>query len=114
MSKNGEVFTTADGGTVANEGEVALLTFTGGPEDVVTTEQVWQIADVPIPLLSVGEECDKDQWVIFTKFGGMIQNLATGTVRDFGRSEYGNYEMDMYVPLFEPGLAGPGFTRPGM
>ena len=107
MSKNGEVFTTADGGAVANEGEIEVPTFIEGPGDIVTTEQVWQTADVPIPLLSVGEECDSDQWVVFTKTSGMILSSATGTVRVFGRNSYGSYEMDMYVPPADPGSAAP-------
>ena len=75
------------------------------------------MADVHKTLFSVGQECDEDQWVIFTKCGGVIYSLATGASRPFRRTPEGQYEMDIWVPPpgYESGLQAnvSGFTRPG-
>ena len=48
------------------------------------TRQRWQMApegQVARPLLSIGEECDKDNVVVFTKTGGAIVCGSTGVAR---------------------------------
>ena len=84
-----------------------LIAPTFSPE-LVRTDQRWQIADVKTPLLSVEEECDKDQWVILTKHGGYIHNPATQDTRRIDREKEGGFEIDMYVSVKPP-----SFTRQG-
>ena len=114
MSRRGEVFVTANNSEIPNEGQVTLPTFS---KELVRTNKTWQIAEIAKPLLSVGEECDEDQWVIFTKYGGMIYSLSTGEVRRFERSKDGAYEMDHYIAPPGPAPNGegpaPGFHWPG-
>lgn len=109
MSRAGQRFVTADDTEVANEGEVLLPTFSN---ELVRTNQRWQIADIAKPLLSVGEECDSNQWVVFTKRFGFIHSLSTGATRYFEREEDGSFGIDMWVPPpvppSEPGLPGRG------
>ena len=102
-------FTLADNSEIPNEGEMTLPTFS--PE-CVRTDQTWQVASVGKPLLSVGEECDKDQWVLFNKFGGMIFSLEKGAVRQFTRAPNGPYEMEMWIPPAQDESSG--FTRQGI
>ena len=83
--------------TVSNEG--------------VVTDQRWQVADLVRPLCSIAEECDKNQWVCFNRYGGLILSLETGQVRHFtGRD--GSYEIDMWVPPSSPSVSG--FPRQGL
>ena len=97
MSAQGMCFTTADGGEVPNEGEQTLPSFS---ENLVRTNQRWQLADVASPLLSVGEECDLGQWCVFTSTGGFIHNPTTRETRFMRRDEKTDwgYEMNMWVP----------------
>ena len=69
MSRAGQSFIMANEEEVPNEGEVHLLTFS---DELVRTDQRWQVADIGKPLLSVDEEVDKDQWVVLTRRGGFI------------------------------------------
>ena len=93
----GLCFTTANGGEVPNEGQKTLPTFS---ENFVRTNQRWQVADTAKPLLSVGEECDLDQWVVFTAQGGFIYHPQTQAVRYIKRDASTNYvyEISMWVP----------------
>ena len=93
-SLEGREFVTASGDTIPNLGRKLLPTQSN---EGVWTFQEWEIADVTRPLLSITEECDKDQLVIFGKGGGAIIHLKKGTVRRFPRKQ-GSYEMDMWVP----------------
>ena len=87
----------------------------------VWSRQKWQVApkgQIAKPLLSIGEECDKDQVVIFSKAGGAIINSATWSARKFPRLSNGTYEIEMRLPPPEAiaklnGLRTSGFTRPG-
>ena len=67
MSKQGMSFVMANGEEVPNDGQQTLPTFS---ENLVRTTQKWQVAEISKPLLSVGEECDLNQWVVFTSRGG--------------------------------------------
>ena len=109
MSERGLCFVTANDQEVPNEGQVTLPTFS---KELVRTSQTWQLAEIAKPLLSVGEECDQDQWVVFTKKGGMIYSLTTGETRWFERNKNGAYEMEMFIPP-APDVVASGFPRPG-
>ena len=113
-SRRRETFGTASPGQeIANEGEQYIPTFSN---EGVESQQRWQIAEITRPLCSVGEECDKGQYVMFDKFGGICLNTLTGETRTFPRSSSGAYEMDMWIPRPEVArqvCTAPGFTGPG-
>ena len=50
------------------------------------------------PLLSIGEECDKGNIVVFSKTGGAIIAENTGALRKFPRLQSGAYEIEMWIP----------------
>ena len=66
----------------------------------VRTRQPWQVAPITRQLLSVGEECDRDNVVIFGRQGGAILNLTSGNLRRFSRVN-GTYEIEMWIPPVE-------------
>ena len=103
-SRRGQTFVSASNHEIANEGEQLLPTQSA---EGVWTTQTWQLAEVSRPLLSIGEECDKGQYVMFGRSGGIIFNLETGEHRRFPRTK-GGYEMEMWIP---PPPAG--FPRQG-
>ena len=104
---SGQFFVDASGGILPNEGEQLIPTQSS--EGVWTTQR-WQLTNVTRPLLSIGEECDLNQYVIFGKTGGIILNLETGEARRFGRPN-GAYEIEMWIP--PPPGSTPGFPRQG-
>ena len=53
---------------------------------------------MPRPLLSIGQECDDDNFVVFSKYGGAVISELTGAVEHFGRLANGAYEMQMWLP----------------
>ena len=55
-----------------------------------------KIADAAKPLTSVGETCDNDNLVIFSKTGGAIYNLSTQNVTPFPRINK-NYEFSYWI-----------------
>ena len=113
MSKKGECFVTANNQEIANEGQVTFPTYS---KELVRTDQTWQVADIAKPLLSVGEECDKNQWAVFTKTGGFFYSLETGQVRHFDRNTNGAYVQEMWVPPpigESPQVPVSGFPWPG-
>ena len=69
----------------------------------VCTEQgqqapmTFQITDVNKPLWAVSEICDRGNRVIFGKAGGVIQNLRSGNLTPFSRSN-GIYTIDFWIP----------------
>ena len=66
------------------------------------------------PLFSIGEERDKDCYVVFSKRGGAIINEHTGAVRKFPRLANGTYEMTMRLPPASIALsANQGFPGQG-
>ncbi len=109
-SLRGQHFVAASGTEIPNEGEQILPMQSG---EGVWTQQRWQLADVTRPLLSVGEECDRNQYVIFGKTGGIVLNLETGETRKFPRVN-GAYEMEMWIPPPVNAVsASTGFGRQG-
>ena len=113
-SKEGRGFTSASKHTIPCVGEYDLPT--QSPEGV-WTRQRWQVAPegtVARPLLSIGEECDSERFVLFGKNGGAIIDQQSGAVRKFPRLANGAYEIEMWIPpadLVE--TVKPGFTRRG-
>ena len=103
MSGRGFVSTTAH--EVPNEGEQFLPTQSS---EGVWTQQRWQLAEVTKPLLSIGEECDKNQYVVFGKSGGIVYSMETGECRKLPRVN-GAYEIEMWIPP----PPSSGFARQG-
>ena len=97
----------ANNAEVPNEGECHLPTFS---DELVRTEQRWQVADIGKALLSVDEEVDKDQWVVLTRRGGFIHDPAQGATRYIQRGADGGFTMDMSIP--PPAAVAASFTRP--
>ena len=81
------------------------------------TKQVWQMTPegkVTRPLLSIGEECDRGNIVVFSKSGGAIVGQSTGAMRKFPRLPSGAYEIEMWLPpvaLCEARLPSGGFRQ---
>ena len=94
MSRKGQSFVSASHGEIANEGQVVLPTMS---TEGVSTTQTWQVAEVSKKLLSITEECDKNQLVMFGRTGGIIMSLETGDMRRFGRDQQG-YTMEHWIP----------------
>ena len=107
-SRRGQKFTSASGGTIANEGEQVLPAVTAGG---APTRIKKQLAAVSLPLCSVGEYCDAGNRVIFGRSGGVIQNVTTGCETPFTR-ENGVYLIDYWVPSVDAAMRS-GFTRQG-
>ena len=112
-SREGKNFGSASGHTVKNICELAVPMQSS---EGVWTRQPWQVAPTTRPLLSVGEECDRNNIVIFGRQGGAILNLESGATRRFTRVN-GMYEIDMWVPPIDLARQelhkAAGFTRQG-
>ena len=79
---------------IENMGEKTLNMMTG---EGVEVQGTWQVVDIVRPLMSVRQICKQGNRVIFGMFGGVIQNLATGSETHFG-VEDNIYTMDMWLP----------------
>ena len=112
-SRKGQKYTSASGDEIPNLGEQVLPVVT---MDGWETNARYQSADVSKPLNSISEICDgggpEGQFVLFSKWGGLILNLESGRRMSFDR-QGGIYTMGMWVK--PPSMTGPasGFTRPG-
>ena len=113
-SRAGRGFVSASKHTIPSKGEYDVPT--QSPEGH-WTRQRWQIApsgSLAKPLFSIGEECDKDCYVVFSKRGGAIINEHTGAIRKFPRLANGTYEITMRLPPASIiTSASQGFPRPG-
>ena len=114
-SKEGRGFVSASKHTIPCVGELDVPM--QSPEGL-WTRQTWQIAPegtVARPLLSIGEECDRGNVVVFGKAGGAIIHLESKTARGFPRKATGAYEIEMWLPPVElvGQMASAGFTRQG-
>ena len=110
-SRSGQKYVSASGDVIANLGEQLLDVET---EDGMATKIRYQSADVSRPLNSVSEICDAGgedgQYVVFSRYGGVILNLETGRRTTFDRVD-GIYELGLWVkPPMNPASV---FTRPG-
>ena len=85
----------ASGETVPHQGELRLPTLSN---EGIWTEQCCEVAPITRPLMSIGEECDKNQIVVFGARGGVMVNLQTQAVRRFPRQPNGVYEIEMWIP----------------
>ena len=93
-SERGQMYTTANGGEIPNEGQQYLPSVCGNG---VCSEQKWQLSAVTRPLQSVGELCDAGNRVIFGRSGGIIQNIVSGEETYISR-ENGTYLVDLWIP----------------
>ena len=108
----GQEFVSASGEVLPNQGEqhVEVVTDEGIP--MVTR---YQNADVQRPLNAISEFCDaggiEGQYVIFSKWGGVVWNPETHRKIPFDR-EGGIYHMGMWVKPRGPEATG--FTGQGV
>jgi len=93
-SKRGAVFGTAGSDELPNLGMWPLPAISAEGEKTMLKTQV---AEVSLPLSSVGETCDEGNLVIFSAKGGLVCNVMTGNVKRFGREE-GMYILEQWVP----------------
>ena len=98
-SRAGQVFLSASGGRMKNEGEKYMPIIT---EEGHRFGMTYQVAPVSKGLTSVGEMCDEgngDNFVVFHKGGGYIACPGAGTVTAFERSaKNGAYLLRVWVP----------------
>ena len=103
-------YVSASGDVIANLGEQMLDVET---DDGMPTMIRYQSADVSRPLNSVSEICDAGggdgQYVVFSKYGGVIMNLNTGRRTAFDRVD-GIYELGLWVR--PPSQEASVFPRP--
>ena len=104
-SRRGAVFGTAGKDEIPNLGMWTLPAVTA---DGVGTTVETQVAEVSLPLSSVGETCDRGNLVIFSSNGGLICNIQSGDVQTFTR-EHGVYVVEHWIPP----AAEATFPRPG-
>jgi hypothetical protein len=111
-STTGLKYVSASGDVIANLGEQLLEVET---EDGMQTKIRYQSAEVSRPLNSVSEICDAGgndgQYVVFSRYGGVILNLETGRRTSFDRVD-GIYELGLWVK--PPSNEASVFPRPGM
>ena len=111
-STAGQKYVSASGDVIANLGEQILDVET---DEGMATQVRYQSADVSRPLNAVSEICDAGgedgQYVVFSKYGGMIMNLETGRRTPFERAD-GIYELGMWVKP-PPRVEASVFPRPG-
>ena len=105
-SLKGDVFRTATGARVANEG---ARTITGRNPDGRKVRTTYAVADTSVALDSVSQICDNGSTVLFTKTGGLITGPSgeKTTVKRVGDT----YLREIWVdrPAQEPAS---GFRRP--
>ena len=110
-SKEGRGFTSASKTKIENLGQLDVPMMS---REGLWTRQRWQVAPegkLARPLLSIGEECDKDQYVVFGKHGGAIIAEDGQAIRSFPRLENGVYEIEMWLPSAETLSQAQGFHR---
>ena len=111
-SKVGQKYVSASGDEIENLGEQLIEIVT---DDGISGQMKYQSADVTRPLNSISEMCDAGgedgQYVIFSKWGGVVLNLETGRRIPFQREE-GIYTLNVWVKP-KPNEATAGFTPQG-
>ena len=103
-SQQGDSFTDASGGDVPMLGERRMPAYAA---DGSIREVCHQVAEVAVPLTSVGEMCDEDKIVAFGKNGWMVWDRSTGATTCHPRI-CGIFCLE---ELFPP-ASGSGFARP--
>ena len=95
----GQIFTSASGGKMPNQGQKR---FTFETTEGDTFGITYQIADVANGLTSVGAVCDSGDggnFVVFTKTGGYIASPQLGTTTSFSRAGRGApYLLSHWIP----------------
>jgi len=96
-SMAGQKYVSASGDVIPNLGEQLLDIET---DEGMSTQIRYQSADVSRPLNSVSEICDAGgedgQYVVFSRYGGVIMNMETGRRTPFSRVD-GIYELGLWV-----------------
>ena len=92
-SKKGQVFSTADGGVLANIGERVVPMIT---QEGYCLNARYQVAAVTKPLNAISRVCDQGNQVVFEQDGGYIVNLATNQRTWFPRAN-GVYVLRTWV-----------------
>lgn len=92
-SRRGQHYATANGARIPNEGEQMVEALTN---EYVPVQMKYQVANVTKALCSVGQVCDQDNAVLFTKTGGYILNLRNKWKTPFSR-EGKMYVLDTWV-----------------
>ena len=105
-SKKGQVFSTADGGVLANIGERVVPMVT---QEGYCLNARYQVAAVTKPLNAISRICDQGNQVVFEQDGGYIVNLATNQRTWFPRVN-GVYVLRTWVQA--KGRSETPFTRP--
>ena len=106
-SSMGQTYCVANGEDIPNRGQKVLDVINEcGAKGKIT----YQITDVSKPLMSVGQTCDQNCAVLFTKTGGMIFHLDTQMVTPFERKG-GQYEVIHWIQKGAEQAAS--FGRPG-
>ena len=108
-SRAGQIFSSASGGKMANQGQKKSQILT---EEGKSFGMTYQVADVSKGLTSVGSICDTgdgENFVVFNRHGGYIASPSTGTTTAFTRAGRGGaYLLRMWVPNPEEGFAWQG------
>ena len=78
------------------EKELAMVTKEGQE-----TSATWQMVDVNRPLSAVRRMCKQGNRVIFGQYGGVTQNIETGSEIPF-EAEDEIYVMELWLPPAEP------------
>ncbi len=89
----GTEYSTANGGSVTNEGEKVITVLT---KEGRVRSMTFQVAKVSKALASVGAICDKGNRVVFEASGGYIESTVDGT-RTKIRRQGGVYVLDVEV-----------------
>ena len=112
-SRAGQVYATANGAKIANEGKKTLSVVTENWEDYLMT---YQCAKVVKPLTSVGSVCDAGSGrnqVTFTKHGGWIWHADQDKYTEFKRMN-GAYSLRTWIRRPKSSTSGPAdFQRQG-
>ena len=80
-----------------NHGEKELAMVT---QDGQETSATWQMVDVNRPLSAVRRMCKQGNRVIFGLYGGVIENIETGSQIPFGVEDE-IYVMELWLPPAE-------------
>ena len=108
-SKAGQVFTSASGGRMPNQGQKMFAVESNEGDQFSMT---YQVADVQKGLTSVGSICDSgdgENFVVFTRTGGYIASPQLGTTTKFSRTGKGApYLMTQWVNRQQPGFGRQG------
>ena len=100
----GQTYLTANGTKLANLGEKKLNVITN---DLQENSMTYQMVDVTRPLNSISRICDNQNFVVFHRDGGWVENEWTGQRTHFDR-EGGIYTTSAWIRAPVPPFQGQG------